>query len=705
MSLKERTAAILKLILAGEGAKSVGEIAAALGLSTKTVSRELPEVTAVLTEHGLTLNRKKGVGFAIEGAAESLAKLRETVGRVSGHSYSIEERRSIIVSQLLPNREPVKLFTLSAALGVTDSTISNDLDKLDAWFKGHGLELVRKPGLGVYVEGDERSIRQAIVEYIYDNITAGELLELVRASLAEDEERVVSAASGYLLDLVDREIIHRLERLIRQAERELQMNLADEAFIGLVIHLALAVQRIRKGEKIHIRDEFLAELAKKSEYKTAERIGSEIAREFDIAVTEDEVGYITMHLLGARSRYRAKESSTVMDNFHLVRLAKAIMRRAEERTGESLYHNSELLTGLVNHLGPSISRLRMHMDIRNPLLNEMRERYPELMQLARESVASVEHELGLKFPESELAFIAMHLSAALTDSSLAGRRELAIIVACPTGMGTSRLLASRLKQEYSSLSIVDLVSTLQLTPSYFDSLAGETADLIVSTVPIPSVPTPVVVVSPLLTLEDKSRLASAIESVADSASEAKATPAKPRPDFKSGLELLSVYNAAILSLLNSFFFTEERGAMAVTEVARAVGQLVGRDEAQAQGIARALMAREDQGSTAVTGSGMIMLHCRSSVVDSLKLGIVHLGEYFLYPAEPTEKIRTAIVMLAPQDSSCYELETIGYISSILLERWGLIEVLNEGDKKLIYEELVQIFREFHAKKYRELLEG
>lgn len=700
MSLKERTAAILKLILAGEGAKSVGEIAAALGLSTKTISRELPEVTAVLTEHGLTLNRKKGVGFAIEGAAESLAKLRETVGRVSGHSYSIEERRAIIVSQLLPNREPVKLFTLSAMLGVTDSTISNDLDKLDAWFKGHGLELVRRPGLGVYVEGEERAIRQAIIEYIYDNIAEQELLELVRASLADDEEKA-DAVSGYLLDLVDKEIIHRLERLIREAERELQMTLSDEAFIGLVIHLALAVQRIRKGEKIHIRDEFLAELAKKSEYKTAERIGAEIAREFDITVTIDEVGYITMHLLGARSRYRAKESSAVMDNFHLVRLAKSIMRRAEERTGESLYRNSELLTGLVNHLGPSVSRLRMQMDIRNPLLAEMKERYPELMQLARHAVADVERELGLKFPESELAFIAMHLSAALTDSTLGARHEVSVIVACPTGMGTSRLLASRLRQEYAQLQLVDLVSTLQLTPGYFDT---HTADIIISTVPIPSVPVPVVVVSPLLTLEDRGRLTQAIEHAADNAPPVREATVAP-PDFKSGLELMAVYNEAILSLLNHFFFTEERAAMAVTEVAAAVGRLVGADESAAQGIARALLAREDQGSTAVTGSGMIMLHCRTSAVAGLRLGIVHLGEYFMYPSEPTERIRTAIVMLAPQSSSCYELETIGYIASILLERWGLIDVLHEGDERLIYEELVRIFREFYAKKYKELLEG
>ena len=63
------------------------------------------------------------------------------------------------------------------------------------------------------------------------------------------------------------------------------------------------------------------------------------------------------------------------------------------------------------------------------------------------------------------------------------------------------------------------------------------------------------------------------------------------------------------------------------------------------------------------------------------------------------------MMVAPQDCSQYELETIGYISAVLLERWGFIEVLHEGDKRLIHEELVRIFQEFHAKKYKELMEG
>ena len=74
----------------------------------------------------------------------------------------------------------------------------------------------------------------------------------------------------------------------------------------------------------------------------------------------------------------------------------------------------------------------------------------------------------------------------------------------------------------------------------------------------------------------------------------------------------------------------------------------------------------------------------------------------LYPEQDGEAVRTAVVMLAPQESSCEALETIGTVSAALLERWGLIALLNEGNQDAIYHELEHIFRDFYQKKQQEL---
>ena len=276
-----------------------------------------------------------------------------------------------------------------------------------------------------------------------------------------------------------------------------------------------------------------------------------------------------------------------------------------------------------------------------------------------------------------------------------------MIVACPTGMGTSRLLASRLRQMYDNLIVHDMVSTLQLTPEYF---ADHEADFIIATVPIRHMPLPVVVVSALLSPEDQEKIDALLDNSAGSVAEKQPKGTKRLP-FVEALRILSAYEQSILTLLDGFFFAEDAESMTVQGVAQLAGRQISEEKAAAAAIARDLLAREDKGSTAVSGNHLILLHCRSNHVQSIHFGIVHMGEFFFYPAEPTERIRTAAVMVAPKECSPYELETIGYISAILLERWGFIEVLHEGNKRLIYEELVRIFQEFHAKKYKELMEG
>mgnify|MGYP003584504797 FL=1 len=705
MKSNARVRAIIRLLgSSDEPYMSIGDIAEALEVSTKTVSRDLPEVEKLLMQYGLQLTKKTGAGIGLEGSMKHFMALEEFFNdSAEEYIYTPQERQSIIISRLLPGNEPVKLFALASQLRVTDGTISNDLDKLERWFRERKLELIRKPGLGVYIQGNEQDIRKAIVHYIYEKISEEQLLSLLQENLETEarEKSKAEKASGYLLDLVDQQIIHRLEGFVKSMEKSLDCSFSDNAFIGLIVHLSLAVQRIRKNERIEISPMLLQELQSRKEFAAASRMAEGMAKEFDIQVPQDEIGYITMHLLGARNRYNKQNVSvSVMDNFHLVKYAKSIMKHAYEETGKNLMKNQGLLAGLVNHLGPSISRLKMNMEIRNPLLKEMQESYPELMKLSHRCVKTIEAELGEALPDSEIAYIAMHLGAALEDHEPLTLREHRAIVACPTGMGTSRMLASCIRKKYSNIKIVDLVSTLQLTAEYIDRTDAE---FVISTVPVQECGLSVIVVNPLFNEQDQVRIENQLRLMKDNLLTKTVKP-EQQIDFKEALNQLTLYNEAIKELLDSFFFVEDEEIHDIQALCGKIGRIAGRSSEGCSGIAAELLTRESHGSTLVSGNHMILLHCRSRWLQHMQLGIVHLGRAFAY-SEHAEQIRTAIVMIAPQDTTQYHLETIGYISEILLERWGLIEVLHEGSKEHIYEELVQIFQEFFKRKYKLLMGG
>ncbi len=697
--MEQRTRDILKLLLREHSFRTTGDIAAQLSISSKTVSRQLPKVEEILRAVGLQLEKKSGAGLLIIGSEVKRYALAKQLQSAEKRDYTPGERRSIIISKLLSSREPIKLFALSSAVHVTDSTISNDLDKLEPWFREQGLKLLRKPGLGVSLLGDERDLRRAIVRYIYEHVGEERLLNLMQDSLPEENDASVAQVSKFLLDLIDAGEWRRLEQMIRVTEGDLGYKLSDNAFIGLVVHLSLAVRRIKNHEAIKIDNQTCAAVRESREFIAAKKLAEKISAALEMDVPESEICYITMHILGARSRYRSASLGAIsmMDNYRLVMLAKQVMKRAAKISGRDIDKNQSLLAGLVNHLAPTINRLKMNMDIRNPLLNEIREHYPELMDLTRQCVAEVEAEVGKPLPDSEIAYIAMHLGAALSDSEKFLHAVHRVVVACPTGMGTSRLLASRLRANFPTLQIVDEVPILQITADY---IAAKDFDFIIATAPIARADCPVVVVSAALIDEDKKKIDAEI-SRRNKHFLGSAEELEPRPPFIDGLAKMNSYGRAIHSLMTNYFYV--RAAVADLDDACALAGKFAGDDAQSRAeISKALMLREDQGSTLIVGRHMILLHCKSAAIKTPAFGILQLGDGFQYP-EGGEVVRTAIVLLAPLDADEFTLETIGHIASILLDRWGFIEILHEGDGTEIQREMLQIFEDFYRAKYKELI--
>ena len=697
--MEQRTREILKLLLQENIFITTSDIATKLSVSSKTISRQLSKVEEVLKSVGLQLEKKSGAGIKVIGSEVKRYALAKQLESSEKRDYTPGERRSIIISKLLSSREPIKLFVLSSAVHVTDSTISNDLDKLESWFHEQGLKLLRKPGLGVSLLGDERDLRRAIVRYIYEHVGEERLLNLMQDNLHVDKNESIAQVSNFLLELIDAGEWRRLEQMIRVTENELGYKLSDNAFIGLIVHLSLAVRRIKNHEAITIDAQTSSNIRNSREFKAATKLAEKISAALEMDVPDSEICYITMHILGARSRYSSASLGTIsmMDNFRLVTLARQIMKRAAKITGRDIDKNQSLLAGLVNHLAPTISRLKMHMDIRNPLLGEIRTHYPELISLTRKCVVEVEEEIGETLPDAEIAYIAMHLGAALSDSEKFLHAVHRVIVACPTGMGTSRLLASRLRANFPTLKIVDEVPILDITPEY---IAAKDFDFIISTTPIPRAEKTVLVVSAALIDEDRKKIDAEL-SRQNKNFLRSAEEFEPRPPFMEALDKMNSYGRAIRELMKNYFFVREKISN-INDACDLIGKIAGYDVASRAEISKSLLQREDKGSTLIIGRHVILLHCKSAAVKVATFGILQLGEGFKYP-DDGEIVRTAIVLLAPLDANEFTIETIGHIASILLDRWGFIEILHEGDGLEIEHEMLKIFEEFYKAKFKELI--
>lgn len=679
-----------------------------LGVSTKTIMREMPEVEQQFTGFKVCLQKKTGAGIRAEGSKAVKASIIEALEAVASEQiYTPQERLTIIIGKLLQNQEPVKLYEFTSILKVTEGTISNDLDKLENWFRGHELDLIRKPGLGVYIKGSEKHIRKAILHYIYENINEEQIVGILHDTLVtqpEDDKAIAIKSSRRLLNLVNTEIIHHLEKAIRQAENAMNYKLSDNAYVALIVHLALAVQRMKKGDEIDFDAEFLADLASKYEFAVSTKIAESIAEIFSIVVPKAEIGYITMHLLGARNQYKNRDSSKkIMDNYRLVKLAKKIIKIAQQETGRNLEKNEKLMVGLVNHLGPSISRLNMHLEIRNPLLSDMKAHYPELLALSAKCVVPLEEELKTSLPEAEIAFIAMHLGAAIEDEESLIKTQYRVAIACPTGLGSSRLLATRIKKEYENIKVIDTISAIHVDVAQLKAMQ---IDFIISTVSIPKIEFPVLVVNSLLLESDKIAIEQMIKTLQGKVI-ISVENENQTIDFQEKVESVSRYSKAVLDILHHFFMLEMKDKQSKHAVIERIGQTIHQDEQVQRNIVEALKTRESFGSTIIAEHQMILLHSKVEMLQDYYFGIVKIscGMRDINLGNSSDEIKTAVVMLVPAAATKEGLEIMGHISDFLAESWTFTQVLHNGDKYTVRQELNRLLEAFYKEKNKMLLEG
>ena len=705
--ITSRIKEILRILIGADFTNTitVNDIAEKLNLSSRTILREMPQVEKWLKHNKFKFIKKPGVGLLLDENLEGKNRLQQLLdGYYVEKHYKPEERQYLIISELLQMKEPVKLYYFTSIFAVTEGTLSNDLDKVQEWFKNHNLKLIRKPGLGVYVEGKEKDFRQAMISLLYENLDENQLLQIIKDNVGGSEfnkGRIQINTRNRLLNLIDKNAIKKLEQSVYKVEEKMKLKLADSAYVGLIVHLAIALQRIKNNERITIDPLFLSELKKSSEYSVAVGLAMDISSNFNLEIPEDEIGYITMHLKGSKMQANTKsEEKHMIGKYELIKIAKKMIAIAEVETGCTLLQNKNLLMGLVNHLEPAISRLKMNLDIRNPLLNKIKETYPEIYKTSIKSCKVLEDLLGVKIPESEIGYIAMHIGAAMENEGKLEGRIYRVAVACASGIGTSRLLATRLQKEFKNIEVIDVISTINIKDQW---LKEKGIELIISTVTINS-PVETVIVNPLLLEEDKKRIQMILSGI-EGQSSVNEIKVNKHDNFKNNILTLMEYGEAFITIMDNFYFNEDHSIGNKLELIEKVSRDFSSNESDQKSLQDKLIDRENLGSTVLYGEGIILLHCRSEVIKQPRIGVIRLKNKISSEDEYEEEIDIALIMLVPLDVKQSYIEVTSEISRALIEVPEFVLALKDGSKEQVHSQINRIFGDFYYKMSKLFQEG
>ena len=674
---------------------TISTIAESLNISSRTVLREMPKIEEWLDENGFNFIKKPGVGLIIDENLENQQLILELLEVENiQKEYTKDERKRIILGELLVNKEPLKLFYFTNQLKVSEGTLSNDLDGVEAWLKEFDIKLIRKQGLGIYLEGNENNYRKVLADILYKTLDEKELIKLLKKSLnnPNTENSIEFSIENRMLNFIDKTIIKGIEKIVSELEEKFNFKLIDSDYIGLVVHISLAVQRIKNGEKISMDKSSLSELEILPEFAVATEITEKLEKVFTIEIPKDEIGYITMHLKGARLRLNKVENDIDLDNLDIKQISNYIITEVENDFNIEIINKQKLSKDIYNHLVPAISRMSMKLNIRNPLLENIKEQYSEIYHSCENACEILKKITKIdKIPESEVAYIAMHIAAAIEENLK--NENLSVVIACPTGVGTSKLLGVNIKKEFPNLDIKNSISVINIDTK---KLKDDGIDFIISTVDL-DVDYRYICLNPMFLQKDKIKLKEFIHRYSKQRITKKIIKKELKCD-KDKIKNITNLGTEIISILEEVRVREINNVKTVNDLIGIASSVFAENVNHAKEIKKLLLEREEKSSTYLNGFNMMLLHCKDKKITSCKFGVIRLNEKLI---EDGKEINFAIISLIPEKNTQTQINIMSHINGEIIER----ESLRNSIMKISEEELTSIIEKILGDLYRKELKS
>ncbi|MBC8080762.1 MAG: BglG family transcription antiterminator [Gorillibacterium sp.] len=704
MPVSYRQRQMLELLMDRKDDMTAGQIAEELGVSVRTIHREMDEVEAFLHRHGIRLQRKAGAGIRLQEQEDSerLRLVRAELENQRSADYSAEERQLLILCELLETNSPIKLFYLAHELKVTIPTVGYDLNRLEQWLEPSGLTLIRRRGYGVQICGMEMDKRKAIWLAASENLDDSDLY-------VRSPEVSSSPIESRLLHLCGKSFMAEVDQVLWKAEEQWPSHISEHTYTNLMLRLSIGISRFHANfsldaKKVATDEENTigdndrnhsvparGEVARKNSISSSVAMGMThmLAAHLSLTLPLDEFSYLAELFEQVINEVRSESSPE--DHFHLLHLVNQLIDSVEEMMGLSFSEDRTLREGLLLHLRPALERLGQGERIRNPLLPQIRRDYASLFLAVQQAAGAVIQTIEV--PDEEVGFITMHFGASLERFKQLGRGIRALLV-CRSGIGSSRMLSVRINREFPQIEVTERVTWLDA-----ERIPASDYDLIISTIDLPNAPNRYIKVSPFLTEDEAERLRVFIRE--NVPRERRVNPSATRLNDNMTMLRLSSLQAtlnSIVGLINRFevFHFDSSQPVSLEEAIGCLCQygLEAKVLDDPEMVTEQILTREQFGSLRIPDSNVALFHTRSPSVSQPWLALLALPEPIPLIAAEDGRVSRLLLMLGPQELGRENLEVLSEISALLLLP-ELVRLLEEGDEEQIRRFLADRLQAFY----------
>lgn len=658
---------ILFLLLNAKSPISAGKLAEQLQISKRTIFRELNYVDASLGKYGLKLERKSGIGFELTGDLQKKQELLEEL-KNSDHfdPRNREERQKKLMLSIMQEDRLQKLFYYADMLKVSEPTVSKDLEVIEEWFQRQNIMLLRKAGFGVGLVYREEDFRKALLAY---------------ASQYQDRSFLKC-------------VYNKIQELIKELGNDIVNKLTNNSVKNFTLYTAISIQRIQN--KKYLADDMTTyEVGYPQNYEFICTLAKAMEEEFEIIIPKEEIYGLYVFLQGCKYQYIQREGECIYIGNEQINIKNMVYEMSnvfDPKVAYELKDDVDFMEGMIAHLQPTITRLVHGIPIKNPLLQQIKDSYPEVFVRAKKASEVMNRILSCRTPEDEIGFLALHFGGAMMrlDAKKKSRKIVNIGVVCSNGIGISMLLSSKLRHHFGDLIQVSVVETR--------NISNAQVDFLVSIFPIET-ELENICVDPMMLEKDLKVISERIEFYAWR--EKKESKQMKKDQDHSVYEATLIVNE-INSIVKEFRFERMSCQITFLDALREISGYFTEDHEQQEEIYKDLSEREALSTQVIEEFELVFFHARTTAVEESKFIIVLPDDEF-FKDPYFKKAKVMIVMLIPKEDPRATL-AVSSISTEIFEDEELLEQIKSGEEEIVFEKVKDILEQYFDEYLRMMYE-
>ncbi|MGH4051612.1 MAG: BglG family transcription antiterminator [Clostridium sp.] len=690
--MDKQTISIIEILIEGTDYITYRCISKKLNVSLSTVIRYIKNLDSYFKENKIRVEKKRGIGIRLILSQSDRKTLKESLNEEDSDYLFPHDRKIIIICELLSMDKPVKTYYFSSVLKVAIGTVRRDLEDVEDWFKQNNLTLKKGMGNGLFVEGEEKSIRQAIVNLLLSNIENKNNYywnnDFMKPKFFKENLALMTKVK--LAKLINYNIVVNMVSIVQKYDRNLKEVIVDGSYFQFIILLCLIIQRKEKG--MVIENYKIDDIKKLQQYQYISLLLNEVEKSYKVIVSNSDKYVIMIHFITSGVRELSESNTQITNDRELSMITNRIISNLQNNLNIRLDYDDDFLVRLMIHLKLMLDRQSMEVKVTNNYLDLIKSDYKEIFDVVKSSVDFLS-EITLKsVNDEEIGLITIHIVATLLELEN-NTQIIKVVVVCTSGIGTSRILVEKIKQKINNIEIVATMSSGAINEV---NLIKQGVDLIISSVNLETFIIPTAVVNPLMKDEDKLKIYKLIDTISKKKNRGLTSKTPEKVNVESNqksVEDMLFYMEVIHGILDEFYYEEDVDVGNKDQLIEYVSKQISYSDKMHQIILSKLFKREEYGSTVINDKGLILLHC--SAGNYIKLGVVRLKKIIDVSVEKyEEKINTVLIMIVPEEPDDRIVEIFSEISKDLVENEGLVEELFNGSKSAILYKIGKLLSKF-----------